>query len=190
MSHNSQALIGRVVFPLGAACATSFTCAATLAFLPGCTQRVVPPEPVVNLEMLVNSSRAHVGAANSPKVARFPPATAWTPPLENMRRVCAGSARERARGTSRNDSDWNTETWRALGFAPEFHLFSYRYESWGTGIGAKFRVTARGDANCDGVPVEYSVSGELGPVGVQAGEIVANPDWEYVNVPARTGCAR
>jgi len=76
-------------------------------------------------------------------VRRFPASTAITP----TRNCCTFGSKGLCEGT-----DWDTATWRALGFEVEGpHRFRYQFVSCGVDAGAVFSARAFADLDCDGV---------------------------------------
>ncbi len=103
------------------------------------------------------------GQAKRPK--RFPESTAVTP----ARKCCEQSRDGRCRGT-----DWDTATWRALGFeitGP--HRFRFQFLSSGLGTKARFTARAHGDLDCDGLESTFERVGWVDAKGrVQLGVAV------------------
>lgn len=74
---------------------------------------------------------------------RFPESTSITP----ARRCCVFGKEGKCEGTN-----WDTPTWRALGFVVEGrHRFRYQFLSKGVGNKARFTARAHADLDCDGL---------------------------------------
>ena len=74
---------------------------------------------------------------------RFPESTSVTP----ARRCCVFGKEGKCEGTN-----WDTPTWRALGFVVEGrHRFRYQFISKGRGREAQFTARAHADLDCDGL---------------------------------------
>jgi len=74
---------------------------------------------------------------------RFPESTPVTP----ARRCCVYGTEGKCEGTN-----WDTPSWRALGFAiEEPHRFRFQFISSGLGGEAAFTVRAHADLDCDGL---------------------------------------
>ena len=83
------------------------------------------------------------GQADDKAMRRFPSSTAITP----TRGCCTFGGKGLCEGT-----DWDTATWRALGFEIEGpHRFRYQFVSAGVGAKAAFSARAFADLDCDGV---------------------------------------
>lgn len=88
----------------------------------------------------------------SVKIAkRFPESTLVTP----ARRCCEFSTAGLCEGT-----DWDTPTWRALGFSIDApHRFRFQFISTGQGSDARFTIRAHADLDCDGLESTFEKGG-------------------------------
>ena len=101
------------------------------------------------------------GPKGAPLPRRFPDSVDWTP----KRRCCddgAGGLCEPRPGY------WLNPTWKALRFTlPEPHRFQYRFvvNKGASGEGPAFEAQARGDVDCSGRSVVFTLRGQAGKDG-------------------------
>jgi prepilin-type N-terminal cleavage/methylation domain-containing protein len=131
-----------------------------------------------NIDAIFDASAAyyvadHADMSHKQLPKQFPPSTGDTPSVS----PCCGQPGDRCDPAKFADA-WNKETWRALNFSikePFYHW--YRYESEGTGKGAKFTVRAFGDLDCDGTYSSFSRSGHID----ENGNVVSDGPTEAQN---------
>ena len=112
-------------------------------------------EPIDGLQRIAAGAVSYA-AANHPD-GPFPPSAPLTPA-------------EVPRGVRADDPPgaWDHPTWRALGFGFDYaHAFSFEFVSSSSPDGARFRATAHGDLDGDGVVSTFEVEGESDATGAQ-----------------------
>lgn len=121
------------------------------------TRRSKTVEATMNIRKLYDSAvvyyeSEHADANGLLLPRQFPPSTDWTP-AESPCKYPGQKYPVRA-------DIWHLPTWEALNFAiDDPSYYSYKFESSGTGEGASFTASARGDLDCDGV---YSLFQRVG----------------------------
>lgn len=112
-------------------------------------------EPIDGLKRIAAGAVSYA-AANHPD-GPFPPVAPLTPA-------------EVPRGVRADDPPgaWDHPTWRALGFGFDYaHAFSFEFVSSSSPDGARFRATAHGDLDGDGVVSTFEVEGKSDATGTQ-----------------------
>jgi prepilin-type N-terminal cleavage/methylation domain-containing protein len=86
--------------------------------------------------------------------ATFPQSEAALTPVQNCCTQNSGGKRKCAVKAT----DWNTAEWRALDFSMDKDFY-YQYHYLPAAQGASFTATATGDRDCDGVTVDFTLTG-------------------------------
>jgi hypothetical protein len=133
-------------------------------------RRAKTAEAIDRLDRLNQGAAAYlatprVGADGTPLPCQFPASVTCTPP---------GSPCDHPDGKYPGDAKaWEHPTWRALGFQmTDPHYYRYCVSSEGSGTDATFKVTARGDLDCDGV---FSTFRRTSFLRTGAGDCALNP---------------
>ena len=118
----------------------------------------VASEAEVRLAILFRSSASYfsqemVKPDGTPIAPQFPRSHGATPAMGTCCRATDGLCRPGGSGAGAYaNAQWDDPTWQALNFAiSDPHYLSYRYESSGLRSAARFRASAHGDLDCDGV---------------------------------------
>src|SRR5262245_891936 len=118
----------------------------------------------------------HADMSHKQLPKQFPPSSGDTPGPS----PCCGQPGDRC-DPAKFAEAFGRETWKALHFAPKETFYHwYRYESEGSGKGARFTVRAFGDQDCDGSFATFWRSGHVDENGnvVSDGPVQAQNEEE------------